>query len=91
MGSLPRGLQAQALRPGRSLWQQGRGLRCLFEEQGLYRRIRSAAKHRQVFTGHDLTPLKPRGVQERLQKLGRLADVPVTPHVLRAGIPLRRT
>jgi site-specific recombinase XerC len=31
-----------------------------------------------VFTGNDLTPLKPRGVQE----LGRPADVPVMPHML---------
>ena len=45
--------------------------------------MRPAAEHRQVFTGNDLTPLQSRGIQERLQKLGRLADVPVTPHVLR--------
>ena len=53
------------------------------ENRTLYRRIRPAAEHRQVFTGNDLTPLQSRGIQERLQKLGRLADVPVTPHVLR--------
>jgi site-specific recombinase XerD len=45
--------------------------------------IRPAAEHRQVFTGNDLTPLRPRGVQERVQELGRLANVPVTPRALR--------
>ena len=45
--------------------------------------LRPDTGHRQVFIGNDLTPLKPRGVQERIQELGRLADVPVTPHMLR--------
>jgi integrase/recombinase XerC len=45
--------------------------------------LRPETDHRRVFIGNDLTPLKPRGVQERVQDLGCLADISVTPHILR--------